>query len=316
MQLDLRGISFNFGALRIMRNVFRIRKFFWLINSVLLAILVHIVVSFIPGNNAGKSTFAYPIPIKEKVEIMPCMNDLPPVNHKIIIERNIFGSSGLSPAKEKLQRKNSDAPTSVIRAQFRLLATIAGDDQVACAVIENLKSKVQDIYKTGDIINGIQIERIYRNKVFLFYEGQREVLNLRITCSVLDPIKKKEETIIETQEKTAEFVKVFSPVKREISKKDSTTQVQGMHMFLEKMEVTPYIINGEEKGLRIAGLDDSSLASYVGFENGDVIQTLNGQMLTDKQKAFQVFKKARSQSSLNFQLLRNQHKMDLSFEIK
>ena len=81
-----------------------------------------------------------------------------------------------------------------------------------------------------------------------------------------------------------------------------------MKAFLEKMEVTPYIEDGEEKGLCIAGLDDLNITGYFGFENGDVIQTINGQMLTGKQKAFQVLKKARSQSSLNFQLLRNQHK--------
>ncbi len=61
--------------------------------------------------------------------------------------------------------------------------------------------------------------------------------------------------------------------------------------------------------------DDLNMAGYFGFRNDDVIQTLNGQMLNDKQKAFQVLKKARSQSSLNVQLLRNQHKLDLSFEI-
>jgi len=299
-----------------MRNVLGIRKFFWLINSVLLAILVHIVVSFVPGNNAGKSTFAYPIPIKEKVEIMPCKNHLSPGNHKIIIERNIFRSSGLSPAKENLQRKNSDAPTSVIRAQFRLLATIAGDDQVACAVIENLKSKVQDIYKAGDIIDGVRVGRIDRNKIVLFNGEQSEVLNLRIACEVLGPVEKSKEPVMAQKQKTAELVNVISPAERDMSQEACVTQVQGMEAFIEKMEVAPYIIDGEGKGLCITGLDDLSMTGYFGFENGDVIQTLNGQMLTDKQKAFQVFKKARSQSSLNFQLLRNQHKMDLSFEIK
>ena len=82
------------------------------------------------------------------------------------------------------------------------------------------------------------------------------------------------------------------------------------------MKVAPYIINGQQEGLCITGLDDLSIARYFGFENGDVIQTINGQVLTDKKKAFQVLKKARSQSSLNFQLLRNDQKRDLSFEIK
>ncbi len=299
-----------------MKCVLEVRKLCWLINAVLISIMVYIIAGFVPGDYAGMNTFAYPIPMKEKENIILYKNSTPPVNYKIIMERNIFGSSGLSPARENLQRENTDAPAHVIRAQLRLLATIAGDDEVACAVIENLKSKVQDIYKAGDIIDGVLIESIDRNKIILLYGNKREVLNLHITCEVLGPVEKNEEPVIAQKQKTAEFVNVISPTEREISKKACVRQVRGMEVFLEKTEVAPYIVNGEEKGLCITGLDDLSMAGYFGFENGDVIQTINGQMLTDKQKAFQVLKKARSQSSLNFQLLRNQHEMDLSFEIK
>ena len=110
---------------------------------------------FIPGDYAEKNTFANPIPIKEKVEIIPSENPLLPGRHKIIVERNIFGSSGMSPASEKPRREKTEAPISILKSQFRLLATVAGDDQVACAVIKNMKSKVQDIYKAGDIIDGV-----------------------------------------------------------------------------------------------------------------------------------------------------------------
>ena len=96
----------------------------------------------------------------------------------------------------------------------------------------------------------------------------------------------------------------------------NTSITEGLETFLENMEVTPYIVNGKGEGLCITGLDDLNMSGNFGFENGDVIQTINGQMLTNKQQAFQVLKKAQSQSSLNFQLLRNQHKLDLSFEIK
>ncbi len=153
-----------------MKDVLEIRKLFWLINSILLSILIYSVFSFISGNDAGKNTFANPIPFKEKVGIIPSKNSLPSGNHRIIVERNIFGSSGLSPTKENPQREILEAPFSVIVAQHRLLATVAGDDQVACAVIENLKSKMQNIYKAGDIIGGAQIERIERNK-YSFYTG-------------------------------------------------------------------------------------------------------------------------------------------------
>jgi len=298
-----------------MRNVVEIRKLFWLINLILLATILHIVISFFPLNNAGENTFARPIAKKVRIEIIPCIKDLPPGSHSIIIERNIFGTSGVSPSNDNLLRNHNNLPTTLIKSQFRLLATISGDDQVACAVIENMKTKVQDIYKAGDIINGAQIERIDRNKIIFFCGGQREVLNLRITCSALGPVERSEERIMDSQ-KPAEFVKVIPPLERDISKQVSETKAQGMQIFLEKMEITPYIINGEGKGLRIEGLDDFSLARYAGFKNGDVIQALNGQLLTNKQKAFQVLKKARTQSSLDFELLRNQREMNLSFNLK
>ena len=298
-----------------MKKHLEIRKLFWFINLVLIAILVYILVGFIPANNAGKSTFAYPIPKQEKVEIIPSKRPLLPVEHKIIIERNIFSSSGLSAAKKNQLRKNNDVPISVIKAQFRLCATVAGDNQIACAVIEDLKSKVQDIYKRGEIIEGARIERIDRNKIVLFYRGQLEVLNLHIVREALAPIEKDEEPVMAQKQDATELVDDILPFERGINKRAFTKQVPAIEVFLEKMEVAPYIINGQQEGLRITGLDDLSLAGYFGFKNGDVIQNVNGQALTDKQKAFQVIKKARSQSSLNVQLLRNQHKVDLSFEI-
>ncbi len=299
-----------------MKNVLEVRKLFWLINSVLLIILICIVVVFILGGDAGKNTFAFPIPMKDHGEIISLKSPFPPANHKIIVERNIFGSSGLSPANENKLRENTATATSVHRAQFRLLATVAGDDQVACAVIENLKSKVQDIYKAGDIINGAQIERIDRNKIVLFYEGRREVLKLYISFEVVSPVEKNDEPVIAQKQNLPEPVNVVTPFEMEIDKRTSVTQVPAIEVFLEKVEVAPYMINGRQEGLSITGLDDLNTDGYFGFENGDIIQTINGQMLTDEQKAFQVLKKARALSSLNFQLLRNRHKMNLSFDIK
>jgi type II secretory pathway component PulC len=299
-----------------MKGVLEIRKLLWLINLILLSILIYSIFSFIYGSSAAKSTYANPIPFIEKAGIIPSKNHLPCSNHKIIVERNIFGSSGLSPAKKNSQREKLETPLSVIVAQLRLLATVAGDDQVACAVIENLNSKVQAIYKTGDIIKGAKIERIDRNKIVLLCEEHSEVLNLCISRGTLDPVEKNEDPVMAEKQNTAPYLKAISSAKKAINPKAYISKVQGMETILEKMEIIPYVEDGEKKGLCIAGMDNLGIPGYFGFENGDVIQTINGQMLTGKQKAFQVLKKARSQSSLNFQLLRNRQKLDLSFEIK
>jgi len=286
----------------------------------LLIILLYIIADFIPENNEDKGIFAYSIPIQEDIEIISSKNHFPSGDPKIIVERNIFGSlesnlAGLDTRRDQIGGQIGD-PTVITGGQFRLRATIAGDDQIACAVIENLKSKVQDIYKTGDVIEGAKIESIGRNKIVLCYGEQREVLNMLIASEVSGSVEKNKEPVMAHKHKTAGFVDAVSPVKRNIVQKDYTTQVPGMEVFLEKMEIIPYVVDGEGRGLSITGLDNLSMAGFFGFENGDVIQTINGQMLTDKQKAFQVLKKARSQSSINLQLLRNEQKMDLSFDIK
>jgi len=299
-----------------MKGISEIQKLLWLINSVLIVILLYIVVSFISANNAGKSAFAYPVTKKEKVEIVPFERPLSPVEHKAIIEHNIFGSPGLNADRKYLQRKDNHNPLSALKARFRLCATVAGDSRIACAVIEDLKSRRQDIYKTGEIFKGARVERIDRNKIILFYEGRLEVLNLHITRDITAPVEKDEEPVIVQKQDETEFVNDIIPFEMVINNGAFTMQVPKLEVFLEKVELSPYIIDGQEEGLCITGLDDLRTAGYFGFENGDVIQNVNGQMLTNKQKAFQVLKKARSQSQICVQLLRDQRKVELSFDIK
>ena len=59
--------------------------------------------------------------------------------------------------------------------------------------------------------------------------------------------------------------------------------------------------------------------SYVNVKlakNGDIIQNINGSTVTNRRKAFQILRKARSQSSISIQLLRDQQEKKLSFGIK
>ena len=291
-----------------MNGTLDIRKLLRVTNLALLVILVYIVAGFFLGNNTEHSTIVEPTPKNGKGEIALRKEPILPDNHKIILRRNIFGPAGASAAQE-------NPPKAVVRG-LRLLATVAGDEEVACAVIENVKTKIQDLYKTGDIIEGVQIERIERNRIVLFNGEQREMLNLYIAGGVLDPVVKSAEPVVAQKPGFAEVVNIISPTEREINKKAFLAKVGGMEAILKTVDIAPYVVNGKENGIRITGLEDSSMARYVGFENGDVIQIINGQTVTNQRKAFQIFRKARAQSSLDIQLLRNQEKKKLSFGIK
>jgi type II secretion system protein C len=299
-----------------MKSFLEIPRILWIINIVLLVILGYIIVGFVFGGDREQSVILEPISTTAGEKVASRNDMVQTDNPDIIIERNIFGSSGRNSTKENPGQETKENSISVLRARLRLLATVAGDEEVACAVIENVKTKIQDLYKTGDIIEGARIESIDRNRIVLFNGGQHEILNLYVADRIPDRIEKSVETVIAQESDASEVVNIISPTEREINKKAFLARVGGMEAIIKKVNVAPYLEDGQEKGVRITGLEDLSMARFVGFQNGDVIQNINGSTVTNRRKAFQILRKVRSQSSINIQLLRNQQQKQLSFGIK
>jgi len=299
-----------------MKSILTIPSILLVTNIFLLVILGYVVADFVLGVNDGQSTIVESVSTTEGDKSTLSKEPAPADNPNIIIKRNIFGSSGWDSTKQNPKQKTKEDSISVIKAQFRLLATVAGDEDVACAVIENVKTKVQDLYRTGDVIEGTQIEKIDRNKIVLLNKGQREILNLYVASRTSDRVEAVAEPVVTQKPDTSDIVNIISPAEREINKRAFLARVGGMEAILKKVKIAPYIESGEEKGVCITGLEDLSMARYVGFENGDIIQNINGITVTNRRKAFQILRKARSQSSIKIQLLRNQQEKKLSFGIK
>ncbi|KPL25668.1 MAG: hypothetical protein AMJ75_00125 [Phycisphaerae bacterium SM1_79] len=303
-----------------MRGIPELRRIIWVANVVLLAILGYMVATLTFGKDSRRE---YTINSKSKAteaEIQLAKNPSPAVNHRVILERNIFGSAGVDAVAKQLEKDKAAvlSPKPVVSQQLglRLLGTVAGNKEVACAVLEDIRTKVQDLYETGDVIQGARIEKIERNRVILLNEGTHEVLDLSVANGGSAPVERTVRDEVSEKPSAAEAVKITSPTEREIDKRAFLAKIGGMEAVLKTVKVSPYVVNGEAKGLRITGLEGLSMARYVGLENGDVIQTINGQSVTNKRKAFQVLRKARLLSSSDIQLLRGKEEMALSFRIE
>jgi type II secretory pathway component PulC len=85
--------------------------------------------------------------------------------------------------------------------------------------------------------------------------------------------------------------------------------------ILHKATIEPYVRNGQTEGLQLTGLENIPMADMIGLRSGDVVQSVNGQQLTSKQKAFQVLMKAKTQSKIDIQLLRDGQSRNLSFDL-
>jgi type II secretion system protein C len=219
-----------------------------------------------------------------------------------IVKQNIFGGTDLSQMKDSQSNISDNAISSAEEELgLELVGTISGNTTVSRALIQNTKTKQLGLYKTGQNIANAHINSIEDSAVILLHDGRRKMLTLKrggkqnradiqtLSSKTTNQINKVTGPVLQTNQSSAVI-----PLKAEY-----------MAEILSKAIFEPYIVNDQVEGLKITGLEKIPVPKVFGLKNGDVICEVNGNRLTSKQKALQVFKKAKSQEAINLELFRN-----------
>jgi len=274
-----------------------IRKVLFVGKLVLLLLLGYVLVTkvIIPQRTGG---FFQPSTADgiESVDIAEPAN-LPRASaqgYSTIIEHNLFSDTALpiGPVNSAGNQAAGASGSVEKLLGLRLLGTVAGDTLLSRAIIKNLQNDDVDLYRTGDTVAAARIESIEDDSVVVLYQGKRKKLNLGIADTTPHKADNPQPASQKNKTKKAEQVKTDSSQKPSANTRAKLADIETM---LEKAVIRPYTVDGQMEGLRITGLDKVPYAKSIGLKDGDIIKTVNGHRLTSKQKAYQVFKKARSQ---------------------
>ena len=218
-------------------------------------------------------------------------------NYEGILQSNLFA------ATDPRRVQALDSMPSAEELGLRLVGAIAGGPAISRANIQDTKGKTTGGYRIGHTVASATIEAIQQDAVVLRHEGRQLILRLR-TGPAGGETPSSGSMLPATTEKAATQTQqpAMPPVKA-----DYVAEV------FRKATIEPYVKDDRAEGLRITGLDKIPMAELFGLRDGDVIRKINGQQLTSKQKAFQVLMKARTQSKVDIELLRNGKSKDLSF---
>ncbi|MBU1985768.1 MAG: hypothetical protein KJ846_00925, partial [Proteobacteria bacterium] len=95
-------------------------------------------------------------------------------DHQVILKRNLFGP----PPKKDQPGKTTQTAADLVATSLDLglLGTITGSPKNRRAIILDKKTKLQDIYFQGDVIQGALIKEIQRGKIILNRNGKEEIL--------------------------------------------------------------------------------------------------------------------------------------------
>jgi hypothetical protein len=83
------------------------------------------------------------------------------------------------------------------------------------------------------------------------------------------------------------------------------TKIKCVETILRKSVIEPYCVDGQVKGLQISGLEDISQAEDLLLKSGDVIIAVNGNTLSSKKDAYNIFIKARKEPIMIIDLLQD-----------
>jgi len=229
----------------------------------------------------------------------------PTSDYSVLTHNNIFTGSTGSPRTNSNNTGTDFTEINGINSDLSLLGTICVNQELSRAVIKNLEDRKIGPYKIGDTVCGARILSIEDDKVILLYEGREKNLPLRSDKSISNPA-------ISMQNETSKNETLEQPEK----KAPIETTAGKIVILLKQADIEEYSVDEQTKGLKINGLKNIPFAERIGLKNGDVVTAVNGQQLTSKLKAYQVFKKARSQPKLTVELLRNNTTKMLVFDLR
>ncbi len=290
-------------------------RLFWAVKALLVGILLYVAVAVIVSPlYLGRALKPLPVSGDEHRSAPTAAESRtrPPADLAAIVENNPFaGQSAPTPQVDAVTPSAPDVKSAEEELGLKCIGAVAGDAATSRAIIQNTATGAALPYKIGDMIGTATLESIESDRVVLRHAGRRKVLPLQSGAIGSGKGRSVEAKPKNTQPPTnpgkGASVNPQTPASR-----PSVSYVEDV---FHKAKIEPYTRNGRTEGLKITGLEDTPLSGLLGLKNGDVVQTVNGQSLTSKQKAFQVLQKARKQSKLQIQLLRDGKAKELSFDL-
>jgi len=230
---------------------------------------------------------------------------LPSSDYQVIADRSIFGS--IEREAEEVKREETKEiepllePTSL---KIALLGTVVGDQQSTRAVIRDKGKKREDLYREGDTVQGAVIKKILRGKVILRVGGKDEILTI-------------EEGAASGSEK--EYPKK-KPIKKgttiTVSRSKMEKSLENIHELLSQARIRPHFKDGRPEGLAINNIKAGSFFADLGLKNGDIVQGIDGRDIKSPDDVLEVYKRLRSGSEVELQIMRNGKERIINYKFR
>jgi len=211
-----------------------------------------------------------------------------------------IAGSGAAPARAPLN----------LASKLKLLGVVIGDREGVSAIVEELSSKRQLFFRLHDHIPDVgEISEIRRDGMVVRQGDQQELLELAASQTEIPPTAP-------VSAKLAAAPTPGKPVHTVLDRREIEQAMGDLPKLLSQARAVPYLVNGAMNGFRLDFIEPASFYEKIGLKYGDVLQQVNGVDIRDPGTMLSLFQQLRNERSVKLDVLRNNQRTAMTFDIR
>ena len=230
--------------------------------------------------------------------------------YKAVLDQNLFNTRSTA----EPQSKNMDVNTlEETKLDLKLWGTVSGSDRGNYAVIEDVKTRKQNLYREGDAIQTASLKEIFREKVILTVNGKDEVLQIQKPVSGRSGAR-----FSGSSSRTVAPGSTGKIRAQRISLRRSYIEqaMTNMAKLMTQVQIRPHMEEGVAAGLSLSSIKPNSIFRRMGLRNGDIITGVDGRDISSVNDALGLVENLQNATSVSVQLKRRGREKNIEYSIR
>ena len=240
-------------------------------------------------------------------------------DYDLVVQRDVFNEVKVVAAPAPAPPAQPAAPD----LHVKLIGTSHLSWTKPFAILEDNNTHDQAVYQLGDQIpDAGQLVAVERNRVTIDHNGTR--INLDIptdqqpdTGMAQAPVPIPMVPMMPPRfGRFGRDVRRIGPNEYAIERAALERNLQNMGQLFTQMRAIPDMQDGKSDGFKLSEVVPGSLFQQMGLHNGDVVNSIGGQDLSDPTQAIALLNGLRTASSLSITVMRHGRPVELQYQIQ
>lgn len=305
------------------------------VNLLLLALVAYFGAATVSSAIAARLAPPLDVRISPPPPPLKAQNKRPSSYYAAISRRDLFNS--VAPTPEEAPPTPPPKPTEL---RLRLWGVAVRDTGDSYCIIEDLTTRQQELYRVNDVVAQVAtVKKVEWQRVILERDGVEEILQLEDPTAVASSVPRvgarggARSVAARARSRAANNrsddsgggggpagsdikVEQLGDGEYEIARDEVDAALDNMSQLFTQVRAVPHFQGGKSTGFRLFAIRQGSLFDKIGLRNGDIIQEINGNDISDPSRALGLFNQLRNESNITARIIRNKEEKTLSYRLR